>query len=143
MRNKKYSQFTKNELDKGYHFMKSELNDAPLWLCRLFDFAWQDFKNGNFSYDGATFSVERSKDTLFEIAAFLHDWLNSFGIVSYIADAFMLYVMKLLKYRWNLRLGRYLKTRLTFLNVLRHKYNGTYKGKFPIELLNNERFYSR
>lgn len=136
-KNKTYSQFTKSELDDGYRFMKSELNNAPLWLWHLFVIAWKDFKNHKFTYDGATFSIQRSEKTIFEIGAFLHDWLNSMGIVSYQADTFMLYVMKLLNYRWNLIVGRWIKTRLTFLNIWRHKYKGTYKGKFPIELIAN------
>lgn len=135
--NKTYSEYTTEEIEIGYHFMIIELAeaDAPNWLCEVFKRAWLSFEQGDFAYDGATFSIQRSKKTVFEIGAFLHDWLNSMGIVSYQADDFMLYVMKMLGYRWNLRVGRYLKTRLTFLNIWRHKNKGTYIGKFPIEII--------
>ena len=39
-----------------------------------------DFEAGKFSYDGATFVKERSK-SLFEVAAFIHDWRNAMGYV--------------------------------------------------------------
>lgn len=135
--NKTYSQYTPQELDFGFRYMVKELTDAnaPDWLWKLWLMVWNDFKKEGFSYDGATFSAERSKETLFEVGAFLHDWLNDLGIVSYTADAFMFRVMILLNYRWNLIVGRWIKTRLTFINIIRHRYKGTYKGKFPVELI--------
>lgn len=115
--------------------MLQELNNAPEWLCNLFSRAWRDFEGGKFSYDGATFVRERSEKTIFEVGAFIHDWLNSNGIVSYTADALMLRIMKILNYPKHLIFWRWFWTRFTLLNIIRHQIKGTYKGKFPIEII--------
>jgi len=135
-KSRKYHQFTYSEIDFGYLSMRAELEHAPKWLRAFFNKAWRDFKQNKWSYDGATFVPERYKKTLFEVAAFLHDYLNSLGIVSYQADAFMFRVMKLLKYSFKHFVYRWILTRLTFLNILRHKYYlKDWKGKFPIEII--------
>ena len=135
-KSKTYNQFTQEELDRGYLSMKLELQNAPKWLVAFFDKAWSDFKQNKWSYDGATFVPERYKTTLFEVAAFLHDYLNIMGIVSYQADAFMFRVMKLLNYDFKYFVWRWVLTRLTFLNIIRHKYYlKDWKGKFPIEII--------
>lgn len=132
-----YNQFSKEQINKGYEFMLLELKNenAPQWLCVLLKNAWLDFENELFSYDGATFVRERSNDTLFEVSAFIHDWLNGMGIVSYEADALMLRIMTILKYKKRFIIWRWLWTRLTIVNIWRHKIKRTYKGKFAIELI--------
>lgn len=133
---KYYSDFTSEELDKGLLSMSEEIYECPVWIRNLFWMAWDDFAVNKWSYDGATFSKERFEDTLFEVAAFIHDWMNSNGIVSYSVDAIMLKIMKDLKYTRKERFLRWFKTRFTFLNILRHKYFlKTYKGKYAIELV--------
>lgn len=134
-KNRLHKDFTQAELKKGYVFMIMELEGAPAWLRSLFFRAWVDFQANKFSYDGATFVRERSGYTLFEVAAFLHDWLNGKGIVSYEADRLMFRVMKILGYKKRFIIWRYLWTRLTIVNIWRHKIKGTYKGKFAIELI--------
>lgn len=117
--------------------MKNELwfSDAPLWLVKLFNLALEDFKNNKFNYDGSTFGKERYSNTLFEVASFIHDWLNYLGIVSYQVDTLLLRIMKQLNYSKKQRFARWFKTRFTFINIWRHKLKGTYRGKFAIELI--------
>ena len=136
-KNKFYTDFSNAELKVGIKSMENELRagNAPNWLCFLFDKAWDSFKRGEFSYDGATFVPERYKSTLFEVAAFIHDWLNSMGIVSYKADALMFKIMRILSYQRKHFVYRWVWTRLTFINIIRHRIKGTYKGQFAIELL--------
>ncbi|MFD2566067.1 hypothetical protein ACFSRZ_01710 [Pseudotenacibaculum haliotis] len=135
-KDKYFTGFSKQELNKGLTSLRDELlnNDAPDWLYDLLDKAITSFKANEFSYDGATFVPERSKETIFEVAAFIHDYLNSKGIVSYKADSLMFRIMRLLNYNRKHFIYRWLFTRLTFLNIIRHKIKGTYKGKFAIEL---------
>lgn len=136
MKDKYYNHYTKEEIRIGYVSMKKELETAPEWLCVLFDRVWKDFEDGKFKYDGATGVPERFKKTVFEVASIIHDWLNANGIVSYVADALMLDIMKVLKYSKSMIFQRWVLTRLTFINILRHKYYlKDYKGKYPIELL--------
>ena len=133
-----HKDFTDQDLEAGFQSMIEELefHGTPTWVNNLFWLAWDDFVKNKWSYDGATFSKERFDDTIFEVAALIHDWLNSNGIVSYQADGLMLKVMKHLEYSRKERFLRYLKTRFTFLNILRHKYIlKTYKGKYPLELV--------
>lgn len=61
-------------------------------LHKLLFKAIADFEAGKFSYDGATFVRERSK-SLFEVAAFIHDWCNAMGYVSYAVDREMFDIM--------------------------------------------------
>mgnify|MGYP001569721759 CR=1 FL=1 len=92
-----------------------------------------DFEAGKFSYDGATFVRERSK-SLFEVAAFIHDWRNAMGYVSYAVDREMLDVMITLNYELPLIKWRWLLTRLTFLNIIRHRIMCSYLGANPDDL---------
>jgi len=136
MKSKYYNQFTKSELAIGYAYMLSELEALPIHheIRVLFSDAWEDFKQGKFSYDGATFVKERSKSTIFEVCAFIHDWRNSNGYVGKKIDKEMFSIMIALNYSQELIFERYLLTRLTFINVIRHIILGTYKQQLPINI---------
>jgi hypothetical protein len=123
------------EWQQGKAFMLQEVESIyylhPIQL--LLRRAIQDFEAGKFSYDGATFVKERSK-SLFEVAAFIHDWRNAMGFVSYKVDKEMLDIMILLDYNLSLVNWRYFLTRFTFLNIARHQLLCTYVGAVPEDL---------
>jgi hypothetical protein len=130
-----FCQFTYDEIEAGHAYMMDELLFANVSqeIYNLFFKAWNDFKAGKFSYDGATFVRERSK-SVFEVAAFIHDWRNAMGYVSYAVDREMLDIMITLNYELTLIKWRWLYTRFTFLNIARHKLLCTYVGSKPTDL---------
>ena len=103
MKSKYYNQFTKSEIAIGYAYMLSELEVIPIHheIRALFSDAWEDFKQGKFSYDGATFVKERSKNTIFEVSAFIHEWRNYNGYVGKEIDKEMFSIMISLNYVHN------------------------------------------
>lgn len=120
-----YKDFTYEEISNGYSYMSSELKHLPKnhFLIVLFDIVWKDFKENKFKYDGATFVRERSNQTIFEFASFVHDWLNSLGYVGKKVDDLFIDIMITLNYEFSLIFERYLLMRcFTWVNVLRHKY---------------------
>lgn len=92
-----------------------------------------DFEAGKFSYDGATFVKERFR-SIFEVAAFIHDWRNSMGYISYSVDQEMFDIMITLNYNLNLIKWRWFLTRFTFLNIIRHKILCSYVDASPPDL---------
>jgi len=136
MESKYYKEFTEEEIKVGFDSMHSEILEKDTWINKLLYLALNDFIEGNFSYDGATFVKERYSHTIFEVAAFVHDWLNSLGYVGYSIDVVMFEIMKQLNYEKSLIRVRKIWTILTFINVLRHKYYlKDYKGKLAIQLI--------
>jgi hypothetical protein len=137
MKNRYVHQISYSEWAEGKSFMFSEVAHLEVYhpINILLRNAIADFKAGKFSYDGATFVKERSK-SLFEVAAFIHDWRNSTGYVSYKVDKEMLDIMRILKYNIRLIRWRYFYTRLTFMNMLRHKLKGTFISSKPKNLYN-------
>jgi hypothetical protein len=123
------------EWQQGKAFMLSEVAHLhPMHYVRvLLQKAIRDFEAGKFSYDGATFVKERSS-SLFEAAAFIHDWRNAMGYVSYKVDREMLDIMIVLDYSLSLINWRYFLTRFTFLNIARHQLLCTYVGAVPENL---------
>ena len=104
-------------------------------LRSLFLAAWSDFRYGKFSYDGATFSKSRyGKDMIFELAAFIHDWRNHNGYVSYKVDEEMFSIMIILNYPLRYIIQRRLLTIFTFLNIFRHFIKGTLRKGEPYNL---------
>lgn len=136
MKSRYYNQFTEDEISIGHWYMLKELEilnfNHPVML--LFSEAWDDFRNNKFSYDGATFVRERNSETIFEVAAFIHDWRNSNGHVGKSIDKEMFDIMILLNYDFSLIIERYYLTRLTFINKIRHILLGTYKTKLPTNI---------
>lgn len=123
-KNKYFRDYTELEILRGYNSMVREIDILPdgHLLIEVFNKAWISFCNNEWSYDGATFVNERFKNNIFEVAGFLHDWRNSMGYVGYHIDNEMFNVMILLNYDLSDILKRYLLTRLTFINIIRHKY---------------------
>ena len=124
MKNKYFKDYTELEILRGYNSMVREIDILPdgHLLFEVFNEAWISFINNEWSYDGATFVNERFKNNIFEVAAFIHDYRNSFGYVGYYIDYEMFVIMILLNYELSDILKRYLFTRLTFVNIIRHKY---------------------
>lgn len=135
-KSKYYNQFTEEEIRIGYNSMCQEIKVLPLGhsVRELFASAWIDFQCGKFSYDGATFVKERNPITIFEVAAFIHDWRNSFGYVGKEIDHEFLSVMIVLNYKPELIIERKLFMLLTPLNVARHRFLSTYKKGVPSNL---------
>jgi hypothetical protein len=129
-KNKLYSELTELEKQLADSYMKSELKNLdfkhPIRL--LFHYAWEDYKADKFTFDGATFSKKWHTATSFEIAALVHDWRNSMGFVGYAVDREMFDVMITLNYGLPYIIQRYILTRFTFLNIIRHRIKGTFKG---------------
>lgn len=134
-KNRFYIEFTYWEISDGYSYMLSELDilSENHVLRRLFNIVWRDFKDEKFKYDGATFVRERSDETIFELASFIHDWLNSNGYVGKKIDDMFIDIMITLNYPKELIIKRYFLMRMfTWVNVLRHKYIlKDYKKELP------------
>ena len=128
-------QVSPEEWTEGKNFMFLELHpyrwNSP--IRKLLRSAIADFEAGKFSYDGATFVKERSSSK-FEVGAFIHDWRNAMGYVSYYVDREMLDIMITLNYNLNLIKWRWFLTRFTFLNIIRHRVMCTYVGSKPNDL---------
>lgn len=122
MKNKYFKDYTDKELAIGLASLRTEIYNAPSWVINVFEKAWNSFIQNEFSYDGATFVRERYSFTIFEVAAFVHDWLNSKGYVGKNTDKLMFMIMEELDYPNDTFIWRKLYTMLTFLNVIRHKY---------------------
>ena len=135
-KSKYYNQFTEDELRIGYNSMIQEIKSLPLGhaIRELFSSAWIDFQIGKFSYDGATFVKERNPITIFEVAAFIHDWRNSKGYVGQKIDREFLCIMIVLNYKPELIIERKLFMLLTPLNIARHRFLSTYKKGVPSNL---------
>jgi len=135
-KSKYYNQFTEDELRIGYNSMCQEIKVLPLGhaVRELFASAWIDFSIGKFSYDGATFVKERNPLTIFEVAAFIHDWRNSNGYVGQKIDREFLCIMIVLNYKPELIIERKLFMLLTPLNIARHRFLSTYKKGVPSNL---------
>ena len=128
-KNKFYSDFTEEEIEKAFHLMKFEMQhlDVGHYIGIIFNRAWDDFLAGKFSYDGPTFVRSRYKSR-WELASFIHDWRNSNGNVGYEIDNEFFSIMIVLNYPIDLIIQRWLFTRFTFLNVWRHMIKGTYNN---------------
>jgi hypothetical protein len=132
-KSKYFNEFTDEELRIGYDSMKKEMEHLPSLhpIKELFLDAWFYFSIGDFSYDGATFVKERNSSTLFEVAAFIHDWRNSNGYVGIKIDREFLCVMIVLNYAPELIKARIVLMTLTPINIARHRFLGTYKKEIP------------
>ena len=135
-KSKYFNDFLEAEIQIGHNSMMQELKVLPKVhpIKELFASAWIDFSIGKFSYDGATFVKERNPITIFEIAAFIHDWRNSNGYVGEKIDYEFLCIMIVLNYKPELIKERIFFLVLTPLNVARHRFLSTYKKGVPINL---------
>jgi hypothetical protein len=108
-----------------------KLGDShPIFL--LLEEAIWDYKKGLWRYDGPTFS-KIYKD-FWEVPAFIHDWRNSMGYVSYYVDGEMFSIMISLNYPIRYIIQRYLLTRFTFINIFIKYISRKLKIKKPINL---------
>jgi len=135
-KSKYYNDFSEAELRIGYNSMIQEIKSLPLGhaIRDLFASAWIDFQIKKFSYDGATFVRERNPLTIFEVAAFIHDWRNSKGYVGRKIDREFLSIMIVLNYKPELIKERIFFLVLTPLNIARHRFLSTYKKGVPSNL---------
>ena len=135
-KSKYFNDFLEAEIQIGHNSMIQELKVLPKVhpIKELFADAWIDFMLGKFSYDGATFVKERNPLTLFEVAAFIHDWRNSKGYVGEKIDYEFLCIMIVLNYKPELIKERIFFLVLTPLNVVRHLFLSTLKKGVPINL---------
>ena len=135
-KSKYFNDFLEAEIQIGHNSMMQELKVLPKVhpIKELFASAWIDFSIGKFSYDGATFVKERNPITIFEIAAFIHDWRNSKGYVGQKIDREFLCIMIVLNYKPELIIERKLFMLLTPLNIARHRFLSTYKKGVPSNL---------
>jgi hypothetical protein len=97
------------------------------YLMHVFMEAWQSFKEDGWSYDGATF-VREYKNEFWELAAFIHDWLNANGYVGQKVDDFFISIMIELEYPVSIIRERTQWMLFTFLNVFWHKINFNFKS---------------
>ena len=135
-KSKYFNDFLEAEIQIGHNSMMQELKVLPKVhpIKELFADAWMDFSIGKFSYDGATFVKERNPITIFEVAAFIHDWRNSKGYVGQKIDREFLSIMIVLNYKPELIKERIFFLVLTPLNVARHRFLSTYKKGVPSNL---------
>lgn len=122
-KNTSVQNLTQQELQDAYDFMHNECKGT--WVEPVFLNAWNDYLNGVFKYDGATF-VREVTDYFFECAAFIHDWLNSLGYVGKGVDIYFFDIMIALKYPTNIMFERNKWMQWTFFNTFWHKIKGTY-----------------
>ena len=136
MKSKYCYQFTEKQLSIAHVLMLHEFlatrNDCK--IRSLLDLAYCDFTNGLFSYDGPTFAKRRHQITMFEVAAFIHDWRNSKGHVSKEIDQEMFDIMIALNYPLELIIQRWILTRFTWINIIRHKIKNTFINSTPNNL---------
>jgi hypothetical protein len=118
---------TEVEIKDIYNNLLSQCNGIE-WIEQAFYFAWSDFKQGKFEYDGATFVIEVNNN-FWEVAAFIHDWLNGIGYVGKAIDLYFIKIMIALNYSENRIFERCKWMQWTFLNVFWHKVKGTFKSK--------------
>ena len=134
--NVKAKDYTAVELSIIKADLLSQCNGVE-WVENALYLAWSDFVNGKFSYDGATFVIEVNNN-FWEVAAFIHDWLNGVGYVGKDIDVYFIDIMRALNYSSNRIFERSKWMQWTFINIFWHKVKGTFKSKhLPYYLKNN------
>jgi hypothetical protein len=94
---------------------------------KALNWSWEHYKKSDARYDGATFVREHNFE-FWEVAAFIHDWLNANGYVGRAVDLFFIEVMIALNYPAKEVRRRIILMQFTFINVLWHKVRGTFKS---------------
>ena len=103
------------------------------WISKALDWAWESFKHDGWTYDGATFVREKNHE-FWEVAAFIHDALNSNGYVGKKPDLYFIKIMMVLNYSENIVFERCKWMQWTFINKYWHKVKGTFKADAIPEL---------
>lgn len=107
-----------------YRNLLADCKGIP-WILDAFNAAWRDYEKGIWKFDGATFVAEHEGD-FWEVAAFVHDWLNSIGYVGKEVDLYFLRIMMELKYSERRIFERCKWMQWTFLNTFWHKINSNF-----------------
>lgn len=128
-----YNDIEPNLKNQVYNNLLSDCKGID-WIQFAFVKAWADFKAGIWKYDGATFVDEVDND-FYEVAAFIHDWLNSIGYVGKEVDLYFIKIMIALNYSENRIFERCKWMQWTFINVFWHKVKRTFKANDIPEFL--------
>lgn len=91
------------------------------WIEAAFICAWSSFEYELWDYDGATF-VREHEGNFWEVAAFIHDWMNVTGYVGKKVDLYFIKIMITLNYGENIIFERCKWMQWTWLNILNHKW---------------------
>lgn len=89
------------------------------WIQDAFYMAFDSFKSEGWKYDGATF-VRENNNSYWEVAAFVHDWLNNIGYVGKKPDLYFIKIMRDLSYSENIIFERCKWMQGTKLNYFWH-----------------------
>lgn len=119
-----YTNLTQAEVNTIYWELHKQCNGIE-WIEFAFNRAWIDFKKGLFKYDGATF-VKENNFKFWEVASFIHDWLNILGYVGKKVDLYFIKIMIQLNYPENIIFERCKWMQWTWVNKLRHKIKRTF-----------------
>ena len=129
-----YANLSKAQRTAIYWDLHKQCNGIE-WIEIAFNHAWIAFEKGFFSYDGATF-VKEHQNKFWEVASFIHDWLNLIGYVGKKIDLYFIKIMIQLNYPENIIFERCKWMQYTWINKLRHKIKGTFEAdKVPTYLL--------
>ncbi len=115
----KYKNISSDEAIKVFDNLQKQCKNIE-WVEYALNLAWVDYKNKHWNYDGATFVREVNND-FWEVASFIHDWLNMIGYVGKGADLYFIKIMKVLDYSENIIFERCKWMQWTFLNIFWHK----------------------
>jgi hypothetical protein len=105
-----------------YTFMLEQCKGVK-WIEQAFFKAWDSFKSEGWKYDGATFVKEQS-NSFWEVAAFIHDYLNNIGYVGSKVDLYFMKIMIVLKYDEDIISERSRWMTFTFINYFWHWVRG-------------------
>jgi hypothetical protein len=111
--------------DLSIYFQMRKQCKGISWVIAAFQEAYQDYEAGLFTYDGATF-VREMDGNYWEVAAFIHDWLNGTGYVGKQPDLYFIKIMMALGYSENIVFERCKWMQWTFLNKIWHQVKGTF-----------------
>jgi hypothetical protein len=101
-----------------YNFMLSQCQGVK-WIEQSFFDAWDSFKSEGWKYDGATF-VREMNNQFWEVAAFIHDWMNNIGYVGPKVDLYFMRIMIALNYDEKIISERNRWMIFTFINYAWH-----------------------
>jgi hypothetical protein len=107
------------EVEEAVYFLMLKQCNGLKWIEEAFFSAWDSFKSKGWKYDGATF-VREMNNIFWEVAAFIHDWLNHSGFVGPQVDSYFMKIMIALKYDERIISERNRWMIFTFINYAWH-----------------------
>jgi hypothetical protein len=121
-------------VEEAVYFLMLKQCNGVKWVQEAFFNAWDSFKSDDWKYDGATF-VKENNDEFWEVASFIHDWMNCIGFVGKKVDLYFIKIMIALNYNENIIFERCKWMQYTFLNFFRHWVMGNNpKNEVPIKI---------